>query len=115
MDIEIEIFNNYKAAVKVIESCVTSEHIRGAQNYVNNFLKLYSIPSLANTITTNFYKSEIRDSHELPSMMYQQLLIELDNIDDVCENDSFIIVGILLDQESLVSLHALRSTSVMKI
>ena len=79
MDIEIEIFNNYKAAVKVIESCVTSEHIRGAQNYVNNFLKLYSIPSLANTITTNFYKSEIRDSHELPSMMYQQLLIELDN------------------------------------
>lgn len=33
---------NYKRALKVIDSCETLVHLRGARNYVNNFFKYYS-------------------------------------------------------------------------
>jgi len=62
------LLSSYRKAYQVIQSSLNQDHIESSRNYINNFFKLYSIPSKkTNEIV------EVRDADKMVAQMYGRL------------------------------------------
>lgn len=66
---ERDIISSYRKAIKVIESCRNLDHLRGANNYINNFLNHFS----KNLTEILLDETRVVESEEFVSSAYSRL------------------------------------------
>tara|TARA_S200002703_G_scaffold86008_1_gene74152 strand:+ start:499 stop:744 length:246 start_codon:yes stop_codon:yes gene_type:complete len=62
------LLSSYRKAYQVIQSSLNQDHIESSRNYINNFFKLYSTPSIKSNELV-----EVRDADKMVAQMYGRL------------------------------------------
>lgn len=74
------IFNAFRKANAVIESCTSKEHLEGARLFLRNFIKIYSpgIPEISlEEIKENMDSLEDRSPEDVSTFMFWELYSKL--------------------------------------